>query len=351
MTYSGERRALLDLGPAVSIGVYPTASLRALGDLARLVDNTRIDTLWIGDSPLIWRECWSAIAWIGALTESIRLGPSVTNPASRHPAITAATVATLQEATSGRIRLGIGVGDSAVRMLYGRVSKLAELETAVGLIRRLLVDGRAIEGERTLTLPVTWPATEIAVSGSGPKTLASAGRLGDVAIIVPGVLGERVAAANAVVAAGAVEAGRDPRAVERILWVACAVEDDEEAALDRVRPWVASVLRHPLAFDLPPEVQAIQASIREAYDFQHHMAGSAAHRKLVPDDLVRQFALAGRPEQVREGLSALSALPNIDEIALVLLGPSWTEEAQAVLSILEMVPAARQLAGTGSAGG
>lgn len=345
MTLRAANAEGLDLGPAMSLGVYPTASLPRLGELAAVVDNTRIDTLWIGDSPLIWRECWAAIAWLGARTESLRLGPCVTNTMSRHPAVTAATLATLQEATGGRIRLGIGVGDSAVRMLYGRIGKLAELETAVDLIRRLLETGEAQEGARGLTLPVSWPGTEISLSGSGPMTLALAGAIGDAAIVVPGTQSDRVEAANAAVSSGASAAGRNPRAVRRILWVACAVGADEDAALDRVRPWVASVLRHPLAFKVPPEVHEIQVAIREFYDFHHHMATSAEHRRFVPDWLVRQFALAGNSERVREELLVLASLPDVDEIALVLLGPNWTDEARALLSILDGIPAARQLAG------
>ena len=50
-------------------------------------------------------------------TTHMRLGTCVTNPATREPSVTASALATLDEISGGRMDLGIGRGDIAVRVL------------------------------------------------------------------------------------------------------------------------------------------------------------------------------------------------------------------------------------------
>ncbi|CND77105.1 5%2C10-methylenetetrahydromethanopterin reductase [Mycobacterium tuberculosis] len=326
--------------PLVSVGYYPTQDTRATIDLARELDGGIVDTLWVGDSPLIWRECWTSIALCLAATETLRFGPAVTNPVNRHWTVTASTVQTLDEYAPGRVRLGIGVGDSALRRLNGGVARLAELRSAVHGMRTLLADGAADTGAADTgaadtgaadtgaadTGPdgpeVSWDRpprqVEILLSGSGPKTLELAGELGDGAIIVPGIVPAAVDQVLERVAAGRRAAGRDPSTLHSVLWVACAIGEEEQAWAD-VRPWVASILRHPLAFDTSPEVDAARERIRSAYDFSHHMSHGSGHGEELPVEVLRDFAIAGTEEQVLAGLNAAARLP-VDELGLVVMG-------------------------------
>src|SRR4030081_59662 len=81
------------------------------------------------------------MAMLGALavsTERIHLGPGVSHLAGRHPSVIASAMATLDELAPGRMRLGIGVGDSGPLNLGGPRSSLQELEQAITTIRALL---------------------------------------------------------------------------------------------------------------------------------------------------------------------------------------------------------------------
>jgi 5,10-methylenetetrahydromethanopterin reductase len=320
----------------VSVGLFPATPVLEIVELARLVDDSACDTLWVGDSHLIWRECWTTISACAAATERLRFGPCVSNPLSRHPSVTAATVATLQELSVGRIRLGISVGDSALRMTFGRVATLAELRSAYAVIRGLLEDGAARMGGRSLELALTAPGTEIYLSGSGPKTMALAAELGDGVIMIPGVLSERVVQADAALASGDALRPAEAAPARRMLWVGCSIRDDPADALDDVRPFVASVLRHPLAFDISDEIEAIQAAIREEYEFGRHMARSAGHAHVVPDHVVREFVLAGTSDDVASGLERLrnEVSPLVDEVALVLMAPDRLAAATRLRDIL-----------------
>jgi 5,10-methylenetetrahydromethanopterin reductase len=303
--------------PAISIGHYPSSHVQETLAIARELDGGIVDSLWIGDSPLIWRECWTTISLCLACTETLRLGTAVTNPLSRDWTVTASAVQTLSEYSPGRIRLGIGLGDSALRRQGDRIARLSELRDAVQAIRSLLTRA-ALDDRPSLYWDRPGKDIEILLSGSGPKTLALAGELADGAIIVPGV--EEAAVRQIVdrVASSSRDVGREPAEVRMVLWVGCAVGPEEQAWRE-VAPWVRSVLRHPLAFEISAEVQAAREQIRSSYDFALHMS----HESVVSDglsvDLLRRFALAGTESRLAENLHELAKLP-VDEIVLVIMG-------------------------------
>jgi 5,10-methylenetetrahydromethanopterin reductase len=53
--------------------------------------------LWLTDSSLHARNCYSYLTLAAARSSRLRLGTAVTNPVTRHPAITAAAAATVDE--------------------------------------------------------------------------------------------------------------------------------------------------------------------------------------------------------------------------------------------------------------
>ena len=65
-------------------------------------------------------------------TERVQIGPSVTNPLTRHPAVMASAIASLHELSGGRAFLGIGTGDSAILNLGLRPARLRALREYVG---------------------------------------------------------------------------------------------------------------------------------------------------------------------------------------------------------------------------
>ena len=71
-------------------------------------------------------------------TKRAMLGPTVSNPQTRHPAVTAAAIASLNELSKGRAFLGLGSGDSAVLNLGLRPARLAELRHYIQTVRDLL---------------------------------------------------------------------------------------------------------------------------------------------------------------------------------------------------------------------
>src|SRR5918911_1923349 len=122
----------------LSLGLFPTEPPRRLLELIRLAEDLGYHTLYLGDSQMIWREAFSLLGAAALATSRIRLGPGVSNPVTRDPAVLAAAIETLVELAGPRIVLGIGAGDSSLRTLGKQPASLKQLEASIDLIRGLL---------------------------------------------------------------------------------------------------------------------------------------------------------------------------------------------------------------------
>jgi 5,10-methylenetetrahydromethanopterin reductase len=264
--------------------------------------------LWLTDSSLHARNCYSYLTLAAAHSTRLRLGTAVTNPVTRHPAITAAAAATVDEISGGRLILGIGAGDRPLLALGLRPSPLADLEAAIAGIRRLWqgeeLDLRA-PGFTMNGAHLRFPARagiEVFVSASGPKTLELAGRVADGVILLVGLFSEALDWAVSRVEQGARAAGR-PRP-HIAVFAYGAIDEDEQAALEAARsiaawfPQTAPGICHlaGLPRDLVDRVRAGYSG----GEFQE----AAAAARVLPDEFVRKVALAGNRQHAAERIGA-----------------------------------------------
>lgn len=110
------------------------------------------DHLMTGDGATT--EALVTLTAIAAATESVYLYPKTINNVLRHPPLLAKTVATLDNVSDGRLRLGMGAGwkdDEAVAYGYDwpdAPDRLRELEETIELMKRLWTDDRvSYEGD------------------------------------------------------------------------------------------------------------------------------------------------------------------------------------------------------------
>ena len=85
--------------------------------MAQRAEADGFDGWFVVDSQNLAGDCYVALAQAAAATERIQLGTGVTNPFTRHPAVTASAIASVHAASGGRAVLGIGRGDSALAHL------------------------------------------------------------------------------------------------------------------------------------------------------------------------------------------------------------------------------------------
>ena len=148
--------------------------------LTRQAEEAGFSYGWLFDAHVPFREVYPLLTLMAINTTHMRLGTCVTNPATREPSVTASALATLDEISGGRMDLGIGRGDSAVRVLGKPPTSMKTLEQAVTLIRDL-VEGRRTEYEGA-GLELSWTGKwklPVWVAGYGPMALALTGRIAD----------------------------------------------------------------------------------------------------------------------------------------------------------------------------
>ena len=149
-------------------------------DLATRAEQLGFHYVWTFDSHILWEEPFVIYSAILASTRKIKVGPMVTNPATRDWTVTASLFATLNEMYGNRTVCGIGRGDSAVRVTNGKPTTLDTLRESIEVIREL-ANGRSVDYHGS-TLRFPWgekSSLEVWVAAYGPKALQLAGEVGD----------------------------------------------------------------------------------------------------------------------------------------------------------------------------
>jgi alkanesulfonate monooxygenase SsuD/methylene tetrahydromethanopterin reductase-like flavin-dependent oxidoreductase (luciferase family) len=288
---------------------------------------------WFIDSQILWQDCVVYMTSALAATERIVVGTAVTNPFTRHVTTTASTFATLAELHPGRLALGIGRGDSAVRTMGLDPVKTSFLRDSVPVLRDLMA-GRTVSINDT-DVHLRWvgedPKVPIMMSATGPRNLRLAGSLADRVMLYVGVEETSVRWAIEHVRAGAEEAGRDPDAIAFSLLTAMWVSDDQQEAWDRCR-WapaacanhIADTMRRNPSHDMP-ETMTRLAESRDAYDYYAgHLSSEADHTAYLTGELLDDFTLAGPADKVRERVGRLFEL-GIDEISCAYLNGAFEQ--------------------------
>ena len=168
------------------VTMFPN-NLEDVASQARLAEEMGFDYVGIADSQSLARELYVTLSVVAMSTERVMLGPTVSNPRTRHPAVASSAIASVNELSGGRAFLGIGSGDSAVLNLGLRPARLAELHHYIQSVREMLAgDTSEYRGDRA---HVRWAnaAIPVAMSAEGPRTLAMAGAVADAAIIHTGL--------------------------------------------------------------------------------------------------------------------------------------------------------------------
>lgn len=324
--------------------IKPEHSVEQTIALAKQAEAAGFTYGWLFDSHVLWRDPYPLLTLIARETTTLRLGTCVTNPATREPSVTASSLAVLQEISGGRFDLGIGRGDSAIRVLGKAPTTMAMLEEAVHVIRAL-AEGRPIEYEGA-TLQLPWSGGHrlpVWIAGYGPVALKMTGRIADGAML-------QIADPDLVrwfasqVHDSARDAGRDPHAV-KIMAAAPAHVGDLADARDRIRWFPALVGNHVV--DLVnkyqgelPEALTHYIRGREGYDYLHHAEVGSSNAAFVTDDIVDRFGLVGDVEAHVAKLRVL-ADAGVDQFNLYLM--NGNEEEQLEIYGREIIPALRDV--------
>lgn len=304
-------------------------------DLAKRAETYGFSHVWTFDSHILWQEPFPIYTEILANTRNVTVGTMVTNPATRDWTVTASVFATLNEMFGNRTVIGIGRGDSAVRVINGKPTTIATLRDAVHVIREL-ANGRAVE-YRGSNVRFPWASksrVEVWVAGYGPKALQLIGEVGDGFILQladPDITAWTIAA----VRKAAEDAGRDPDEIMICVAAPAYVGDDLAHARDQCR-WFGGMVGNHVAdivarYGETSEVPTALTEYikgREGYDYNEHGQVGNVHTQFVPDEIVDRFCILGPVEQHVRRLEELKGL-GVHQFAVYLQHDAKDETLQA----------------------
>ncbi|MDA1099254.1 MAG: LLM class flavin-dependent oxidoreductase [Proteobacteria bacterium] len=289
---------------------------------AKLAESVGFDWVGIADSQSLFRELFVSLGAIGQATSSVMIGPSVTNPLTRHPAVMASAIASVQELSGGRAMFGIGTGDSAIYNLNERPGGLRGLRDYVLALRALL------RGEPTQfagrEIHTKWIAEQagnpvpIYISAEGPKTLELAGEIADGVICGMGVSPEVVKLTLEHIAIGAGRAGKTLDDIDVWTLARVNVGADRGALVNEIRMELASTAHHAFRFTqagklVPPQfaaaIQRVQAGYRPAH---HEDLGQSPNAGLMDDPelldyMTDRFAIVGTADDCVARIQSIRA--------------------------------------------
>jgi probable F420-dependent oxidoreductase len=294
-------------------------------DLARRAETYGFTYVWTFDSHILWEEPYVIYSKILDETRKIKIGPMVTNPATRDITVTASVFATLNEMYGNRTVIGIGRGDSAVRVTNGKPVTVAELRQSVIELKGL-VNGESIDYKgNNIRLPWAQDSrTDVMVAAYGPKVLALTGEVGDGFILQladPSIAEWTIKAVKDAAAA----AGRDPESIYICVAAPAYVTEDIDHARDQLR-WFGGMVGNHVADIVErygenggavPQALTDYIKNRKGYDYNQHGQAGNSHADFVPDEIVDRFCIIGPPEEHIRRLEELKAL-GVHQFALYL---------------------------------
>jgi F420-dependent oxidoreductase-like protein len=252
------------------------------------------------------RDALTVLAAYASRTQRVQLGTGVVPIYSRTPATMAQTAVTIDELSTGRMRLGLGVSHRpVVEAWHGQTidRPVAEMREYVAILRAILSGEDPPEGTKWRTsfhlagIPVR-SELPIYIAALSPAMLRLAGEVADGVILWlcnPRYIAEVVLPE---LAEGRGRSGRDGEAFDVVAAVPSAVTDDPDAAYAAMRKDLLVYFGLPF-YRAMIERSGFAADV-EAYD---NAAGDVeAMQSAVSEEFLAELTAVGPPERVREGV-------------------------------------------------
>jgi 5,10-methylenetetrahydromethanopterin reductase len=299
------------------------------------------DSVWVADSQMMFSDVYAVLALAARQTSRLRIGPGTAICGTRIAPVQVAAMATLNRMAPGRVFLGIGTGNTAMRTMGQKPMKMAAFGDYLRVLSGLL-DGQVVdytfEGR---TRPVKMlrhetrfmnlePRIPLYVSGFGPRAMALAGEYGDGLVFAIPPRGVPVQEALAHVRQGAARRGRNLEGYRNATLTNVALLQPGEAAdADRIKRTVgpnvmASVyyfydMVHERGTEPPPFLRRIwkpycalveQTPAEHRHFRTHEFHYTELHpgeAELIDEQLIRDTCLVGTADELIEQIHALES--------------------------------------------
>lgn len=295
-------------------------------ELVQEADRLGVHAVWTSEA--YGSDAVSPLAWLGALTQNIKLGTAIMQMPARTPANTAMTAMTLNQLSQGRFLLGLGLsGPQVVEGWHGvsYAKPLARTREYVEIVRAifqregpLAYQGRLYQipyagpdatglGKPLKSVLDAQPDIPIYLAAIGPKNVELTAEIADGWLPIFFSPQRYNDLFHPHVARGLAKAGKSMADFDIAPTVFVVVEENLEIAYNMLRPILALYIGgmgargknfyNELAVRYGYEAAA--ANIQELY-----LAGKKGEAMMaVPAELIDEVALVGPPERIKERLT------------------------------------------------
>ena len=315
-------------GISLGLQIVPTMGSAELIDTIVAAEELGYSYCMVADEGLML-DVYAVLGAAARATSTIRLG-AVTNPYTRHPAATAAAVATVDEMSGGRAFVTLVAGGTMVLRPIGleRSDPLARMADTIEALRLLW------RGE-----PVTWEGRRLSLEGAQLTT-------GTHSIpIWVAARGERMLALAGANADGLVLMVKSD--LGDAFGLADQARTEASAPLTRVyldrlayKPEMIEEAKHLYGYaimDSPPRIlknlgldEAEIAGLKRAFA----EGGPEAVGRLVTDELVAEYQIAGTPAECRRQLQGLIGAHRLDAFFVNIISPGPTANRELLTEVV-----------------
>ena len=287
------------------IEFVPQIPLKELVRLVKIAEDVGFEYAWITDH-YNNKNVYETLALIASETETIKMGPGVTNPYVRSPAISASAIATIDEISEGRATFGIGPGDKATFDALGIewTKPVSTIKAAIADINTLLAGEKTEGGAALGGVKKVQDAIPIYMGAQGPKMLETAGEIAD-GVLINASNPKDYEAAMPMIKKGLAAAGGD-KSFDVGAYTATSIGPDSDAAKNAAKIVVAFIA----AGSPPPVIE--RHGLPEGFntkmgDFlaKGDFGGAIG---AVTDEALDAFSVCGTPEEFIPKIEGLAEM-------------------------------------------
>src|SRR5262245_38029790 len=226
-------------GHDMRFGICVMANIDEIGFFSH-AEALGFDSVWVTDSQMLFSDCYAVLALAARQTTRLRLGPGTAICGTRIAPVHVAAMATLNRLAPGRVHLGIGTGNTAMRSMGQRPMRIADYAEYLRVLSALLRGETVDYTFNGVTRPIRIlmhedrymnlePKIPLYVSGFGPRAMELAGEFGDGLVFAIPPRGVPVTGALEHARRGAQRAGRGLDGFRNCALTNVAVLDPGEA--------------------------------------------------------------------------------------------------------------------------
>ena len=304
-------------------------SIHEMIELAQLADEIGMESIWMSDH-LCFRDSLTTSMALLSSTKRIKVAPAPMSPYSRHPIISAMSIATMEEFAPGRVIASPGTGNAAALKEAGIESPrpLRTMREYVEILRRFLSGETVnfhgemfqVNGAKMAFVPSS--PVRMYLTAVRPRMLQLGGEIGDGVLLSAGCAPGYIARCVNEIEKGALKTGKSLGDRDVAGFVTTAVSEDPREAIEANKMFLAYIFRNTH--------HAENIRLGGAKVNQEALAAAVAKRdweaakKFISDGIVRAHSIAGTAAECRSQLESFTR----GGLSLPILLPMGTQEAR-----------------------